>query len=106
MVPLRVAPLPPGTAPTIPPTVSVPNSLVEVDQQKPNDRVSAQSSKGNRFVSYCGIFLISYFYIFNVDIENALARRQELKNAALQAKRAGEHAAALQFVRLVKVNNT
>lgn len=82
MVPVRVAPLPPGTAPPIPPRVLVPNSVAEIDQHKPNDYVLTQPSK---------------------DIENALARRQEFKNAALQAKRAGEQAAALQFVRLVKV---
>jgi hypothetical protein len=42
-------------------------------------------------------------FVVPSDIENALARRQELKNAALQAKRTGDQAKALQFVRLVKV---
>ncbi|XP_057379904.1 coiled-coil and C2 domain-containing protein 1B-like [Daphnia carinata] len=82
MVPVRVVPLPPSTAPPIPPRVSVLNSVAEIDQQEPNECVLTQPSK---------------------DIEKALARRQEFKNAALQAKRAGEHAAALQLVRLVKV---
>lgn len=45
----------------------------------------------------------SNFVIGSPNIEIALARRQELKNAALQAKRAGDQATALQFVRLVKV---
>ena len=39
----------------------------------------------------------------SANIENAVARRQELKSAALQAKRAGDQATALHFVRLVKV---
>ena len=44
-------------------------------------------------------------FVVPSDIENALARRQELKNAALQAKRTGDQAKALQFVRLVKVDH-
>ncbi len=42
-------------------------------------------------------------FVVPSDIENALARRQEFKNAALLAKRTGDQAKALQFVRLVKV---
>jgi len=39
-------------------------------------------------------------------IENALARRQELKHAvSLKAKRTWDQAKALQFVRLVKVDH-
>ncbi|XP_057379948.1 coiled-coil and C2 domain-containing protein 1-like [Daphnia carinata] len=82
MVPVRVAPLPPSTAPPIPPRASVLHPVAEIDQQKPKECVLIQHSE---------------------DIEKALALRLELKNAALQAKRAGEPAAALQFVRLVKV---
>lgn len=106
MVPVRVAPLPPGTAPPIPPRVLVTNSVAEIDQHKPNDYVLTQPSKGILYLTCYGFVLVSYFYDFATDIENALARRQEFKNAALQAKRAGEQAAALQFVRLVKVNRT
>lgn len=45
----------------------------------------------------------NYLFIGSTNIEIALARRQELKNAALQAKRTGDQVTALQFVRLVKV---
>ncbi len=45
----------------------------------------------------------TFFLLVPSNIENALARRQELKSAALQAKRTGDQATALQYVRLVKV---
>jgi hypothetical protein len=37
------------------------------------------------------------------EIALAVSRRNEFKNAALEAKRAGDQASALQFVRQVKV---
>ena len=37
------------------------------------------------------------------EIALAMSRRGEFKNAALEAKRAGDQASALQFVRQVKV---
>lgn len=44
-----------------------------------------------------------YYFLAVSDIEKGVARRQELKNAALEAKRSGNQSEALKLVRLVKV---
>ena len=85
LLPVRVAPPPPTAAPPIPPRAVAPQPPVPPLEVKPREL----NDDGNLSPPS--------------NLEIALARRQELKTAALQAKRAGDQASALQFVRLVKV---
>ena len=90
LIPTRVAPQIPITTPLppVPPRTIVP---------KPEPLPSAAQESAASIPQTAVVSQVS------AEVAFAIERRNEIKTAALQAKRSGDQAAALQYVRLVKV---
>jgi len=109
LVPSRPAPTIPGPtilAPTIPAPAAPPQEV-----KKPPIRQSSITllDSGKLFHHIPFPFLYNPLSFFlntaSPEMKIAVERRNEMKAAALQAKRAGDQSSALQFVRQVKVTH-